>query len=146
MKTRGKLYAFIMVAVYVAATVLSSVSLLLCDEHHHHHYHAEETSCACHSTQCNHGGATLSSDCCDHHHPILGDNHTDYIASSHRSDDARASQALALMLAPAVAGILAGEIAMPEADPLGAIYGDKVVPLKAAEASTAALRAPPVLA
>lgn len=135
-----------MVAVYVAATVLSSVSLLLCDEHHHHHYHAEETSCACHSTQCNHGGATLSSDCCDHHHPILGDNHTDYIASSHRSDDARASQALALMLAPAVAGILAGEIAMPEADPLVTTHGDKAVPLKAAEASTAALRAPPVLA
>ena len=144
MRTRGKLYAFIMVAIYVTATVLSSVSLLMCDEHHHHH-HAEHSSCACHSAQCCYGGATLNNDCCDHHHPILGDNHTDYIASSYRSDDARASQALALMLAPVVATILAGEIAMPEDDSL-VIYGYEAVPLRAVEASTAALRAPPVLA
>lgn len=145
MRTRSKIYAFIMVAVYVAATVLSSVSLLLCDEHHHHH-HAEHASCDCHSAQCGHNVATLSSDCCDHHHPILGDNHTDYIASSHRSDDARASQALALMLAPVVIGIVADEVATLEAYPLVTTHGDKAVPLKAAEASTTALRAPPVLA
>jgi hypothetical protein len=92
MALRRKIYAFLLAAVYTAATLLSSLSLLTCDHHHHHHH-------SCKSECCAHIGVTIAKDCCDHHHPILGDNHTDFIESR---NDSRTASALALMLAPVV--------------------------------------------
>lgn len=143
MKTRVKIYAFVMVAIYVVATTLSSASLLLCDHHSHHAHHAHhvehhDSSCSCH-------GVTLADDCCNHHHPVLGDNHTDYIAAAQRSDS-RAAQAVVLMLAPAVVPNLAGELCAPETLPVAIRYGDESEPPRAALLSCATLRAPPALA
>lgn len=87
-----RIYAFVLVAIYTVATVLSSVSLLICDHHHHHHH-------SCKSECCAHIGVTIAKDCCDHHHPILGDNHTDFIESR---NDSRTASALSLLLAPVV--------------------------------------------
>ncbi|MBO7282466.1 MAG: hypothetical protein J6U73_03565 [Alistipes sp.] len=92
MAQRRKIYAFLMVAVYTVATLLSSLSLLTCDHHHHHHH-------SCKSECCAHIGVTIAKDCCDHHHPILGDNHTDFIKSR---TDSRTAAALSLLVAPIV--------------------------------------------
>ena len=92
MAQRRKIYAFLMVAVYTVATLLSSLSLLTCDHHHHHHH-------SCKSECCAHIGVTIAKDCCDHHHPILGDNHTDFIESR---TDSRTAVALSLLVAPMV--------------------------------------------
>lgn len=92
MAQRRKIYAFIMVAVYTAATLLSSLSLLTCDHHHHHHH-------SCKSECCAHVSVTIAKDCCDHHHPILGDNHTDFIESR---TDSRTAAAFSLLIAPAI--------------------------------------------
>ena len=92
MAQRRKIYAFLMVAVYTVATFLSSLSLLTCDHHHHHHH-------SCKSECCAHIGVTIAKDCCDHHHPILGDNHTDFIESR---TDSRTAAALSLLVAPIV--------------------------------------------
>ena len=92
MAQRRKIYAFLMVAVYTVATFLSSLSLLTCDHHHHHHH-------SCKSECCAHIGVTIAQDCCDHHHPILGDNHTDFIESR---TDSRTAAALSLLVAPIV--------------------------------------------
>lgn len=93
MAQRRKIYAFLMVAVYTVATLLSSLSLLTCDHHHHHHHHSCKSEC------CAHIGVTIAKDCCDHHHPILGDNHTDFIESR---TDSRTAAALSLLVAPIV--------------------------------------------
>ena len=92
MAQRRKIYALLMVAVYTVATFLSSLSLLTCDHHHHHHH-------SCKSECCAHIGVTIAKDCCDHHHPILGDNHTDFIESR---TDSRTAAALSLLVAPIV--------------------------------------------
>ena len=92
MAQRRKIYAFLMVAVYTVASLLSSLSLLTCDHHHHHHH-------SCKSECCSHIGVTIAKDCCDHHHPILGDNHTDFIESR---TDSRTAAALSLLVAPIV--------------------------------------------
>lgn len=92
MAQRRKIYTFLMVAVYTVATLLSSLSLLTCDHHHHHHH-------SCKSECCAHIGVTIAKDCCDHHHPILGDNHTDFIESR---TDSRTASALSLLVAPIV--------------------------------------------
>lgn len=95
-------YAFVMVAIYVVATVLSSVSLLVCDHHHHHHH-------SCKSECCAHLGVTIAKDCCDHHHPILGDNHTDFIESR---NDSRTVAALSLLFAPVVVTSVSAELSI----------------------------------
>lgn len=100
MSLRRKIYAFVMVAVYTVATLLSSLSLLTCDHHHHHHH-------SCKSECCSHVGVTIAKECCDHHHPILGDNHTDFIESR---NDSRTASALALMLAPIITTSIGEEL------------------------------------
>lgn len=140
MARRRALYSFVMVTIYVVATMLSSLSLLLC-EHHHPHHHAE-----CHHEGCNcENEVTIGPDCCDHHHPILGDNHTDYIDSSHRSDS-RASHAVALMLLPMVVDNISGEQALDiYASTLQRSDLDFALP-DVAYLSSVGLRAPPTLA
>lgn len=97
-----KVYAFVLVAIYAVATILSSVSLLVCDHHHHHHH-------SCKSECCAHLGLSIAKDCCDHHHPILGDNHTDFIESR---NDSRTAAALSLLFAPAVTTSLGEELSL----------------------------------
>lgn len=143
MKLRERIYAFMMVAIYVVATTLSSASLLLCDHHSHHSHHTHHVEHHDHSCSCH--GVTISDDCCNHHHPILGDNHTDYIAAAQRSDS-RAAQAVVLLLSPAVVPNLVGEIYAPDTEPVAIRYGDEQEPLRAALVSCATLRAPPALA
>lgn len=95
-------YAFVLVAIYAVATILSSVSLLVCDHHHHHHH-------SCKSKCCAHLGVTIAKDCCDHHHPILGDNHTDFIESR---NDSRTAAALSLLFAPVVVTSVSAELSI----------------------------------
>ena len=102
MAQRRKIYAFLMVAVYTVATLLSSLSLLACDHHHHHHR-------SCKSECCAHVGTTIAKDCCDHHHPILGDNHTDFIESR---SDSRTASALSLLTAPAIIASVGEELSL----------------------------------
>ena len=125
--------------VYIIATVLSSASLLLCDHHHAPSYHTEHHACACGCED-----VTLTADCCNHHHPILGDNHTDYIDSSQRNDS-RTSLASLLMLAPVVMPSVE-EISCPESTLRTMYYGGDDEPLMAAFISCRSLRAPPALA
>ena len=104
MAQRRKIYAFVMVAVYTVATLLSSLSLLTCDHHHHHHHHKCKSECCC-----VHTGTTIAKECCDHHHPILGDNHTDFIESR---NDSRTAAALSLLVAPMVVPSLGEELSL----------------------------------
>lgn len=97
-----RVYAFLMVAIYTVATILSSVSLLVCDHHHHHHH-------SCKSECCAHLGVTIAKDCCDHHHPILGDNHTDFIESR---NDSRTVAALSLLFSPVVITSIGDELSL----------------------------------
>ena len=99
---RRKIYAFVMVAVYTVATLLSSLSLLTCD-HHHHRHHSCKSECYAHV------GVTIAKDCCDHHHPILGDNHTDFIESR---SDSRIASALSLLIAPIVTTTVDQELSL----------------------------------
>lgn len=101
MAQRRKIYAFVMVAVYTVATLLSSLSILTCNHHHHHHHHH-----SCKSECCAHAGVTIAKDCCDHHHPILGENHTDFIESR---NDSRIASALSVLFAPMVVTSIAQE-------------------------------------
>ena len=142
MARRRVLYSFLMVTIYVVASMLSSLSLIFCDHHHpHHHHHVE-----CHAEGCSCGSeVTLSADCCDHHHPILGDNHTDYIDSSHRSDS-RASHALALLLLPMVVDNISQELDSSLDDTNLEYRSISFALIDVAYISSQGLRAPPCLA
>ena len=106
MAQRRTIYAFLMVAVYTVATLLSSVSILACE--HHHHLHHEQHHC-CKSECCAHSSTTIANDCCNHHHPILGDNHTDFIVSR---NDTRSALALSLLFSPALVTSLSEELSI----------------------------------
>lgn len=141
MARRRGIYAFLLVVIYIAATSLSSISLLLCEHHHHHHHHATE----CHKEGCTCHGQLFKIGCCDHQHPILGENHTDYIDSSHRSAS-RTLQALPLMLAHVVVATLDGEQSLYqytlfEREPVAQIGS-----IRPPHTLVAGLRAPPYLA
>ena len=103
MAQRRKIYAFLMVAIYTAATLLSSLSILTCDHHHHDHHTCKSECC------CAHTGTTIAKECCDHHHPILGDNHTDFIESR---SDSRIAAALSSLFAPVVVTSVSEELSL----------------------------------
>ena len=131
-----------MVAIYIAASALSSLSLLVCDHHHpfhqHHHEHHHDASCSC-------SGDTLIGDCCNHVHPVLGENHTDYITSTKRGDT-RLAEECNIVVDYALLASVISELPYIE-QPLVAIgYGDEQKPLQAAFLSAESLRAPPYFA
>ena len=146
MKLRRATYAFVLMAIYLMATVSSSASILLCS-HHHHHHHAEEHGALHeeHSATCSCEGLSFEAECCDHHHALLGENHTDYIASSLRYDSRSAERDL-LVLQPAVISVVVSGLL--EITPVDIIppLGDEFWPLVAAFISRESLRAPPALA
>ena len=132
-----RVYASVLVAIYVVATALSSLSLLLCDHHHHHpHYHY----CDKHHTE-----HSIGKDCCDHHHPILGDNHTDYIDSSHRNGS-RSALAASLLFAPAVMSTTMEELSHNLIALRSVEWAERISSPLEAHCLPSGLRAPPVLA
>lgn len=88
---------------------------------------------------------TFEGDCCNHHHHLLGENHTDYIASTQRFDS-RAGQSLMLMLMPAVLSTVVGGLDDVPTVNISSYAGDEHRPLVAAFISHESLRAPPALA
>lgn len=144
MRSRKIIFATLLVAIYTVATLCSSLSVILCDHHHHHHDHtthhhhnsAQECCCDC---------LTFEGDCCNHHHHLLGENHTDYIASTQRFDS-RAGQSLILMLMPAVLSAVVGGLEDVPTLNISSYGGDEHRPLVAAFISHESLRAPPALA
>lgn len=138
---RRLIYAMILAVIYITANTMSSVSLLLCD-HHHIHQHSQ---CE-HSTKCSCGETVdLYEICCDHEHPTLGDNHTDFIISNLR-DGNRNTEAIQLTLIALAVGIVPNTLEpLTEADiPLG--FLDEATPLRVAYLSCETLRAPPAVA
>lgn len=145
MKRRNGIFAALLVAIYVVATVCSSLSVILCDHHHHHHH--DHTTHHHHNSaeECSCDGLTFEADCCSHHHHLLGENHTDYIASTQRFDS-RSSQSLMLLLMPAMTGITLDELCDVYVVSCSSYGGDEHRPLQAAFISHESLRAPPALA
>ena len=144
MRSRKIIFATLLVAIYTAATLCSSLSVILCDHHHHHHdhtthhHHNSAQECCC-------DGLTFEGDCCNHQHHLLGENHTDYIASTQRFDS-RSSQSLMLMLMPAVLSTVVGGLDDVPTVNISSYGGDEHRPLVAAFVSHESLRAPPALA
>lgn len=144
MRSRKIIFATLLVAIYTAATLCSSLSVILCDHHHHHHdhtthhHHNSAQECCC-------DGLTFEGDCCNHQHHLLGENHTDYIASTQRFDS-RAGQSLILMLMPAVLSTVVGGLDDVPTLNISSYGGDEHRPLVAAFISHESLRAPPALA
>ena len=128
----------LLVAIYSIATISSSVAILFC-EHPHHHEHTH------HSTECQCDGITLVADCCDHHHTLLGENHTDYIANEQRHDS-RSAQLFALLLQPHVTTLAIESLQEPTTSVEEHLFGDECEPLRAALLKHTSLRAPPVVA
>lgn len=145
MRVRNTIFATLLAAIYAIATIGSSLSVILCD-HHHHHHHDHTTHHHHHSgEECCCDGLSFEGICCNHQHHLLGENHTDYIASTQRFDS-RSSQSLLLMLMPVV--LSSFDEKFPEALPedVSPRYGDEYRPLEAAFISHESLRAPPALA
>ena len=139
---RRRVYAMMLVAIYIVASALSSFSLLLCDDHHSHANHKHEhhdVTCVCH-------GMSYETDCCNHTHPVLGENHTDYIASSQRSDSRLSTDESNILAAYALLAAVVEVVTIPQSPTATIDHGDEVVPLSAAFIQREALRGPPALA
>lgn len=138
MQRMRKTYAMLLVAIYIAASAMSSISLLLCEHHHCNHTHSHhEPTCVCH-------GISFEEDCCNHIHPVLGDNHTEYIASSQRNESRIIDQSDVLSSYALLAATV--EVVTIDLEPTAIIdYGDKSAPPRVAYLSTKGLRAPPAL-
>ena len=131
--------ALLLVAIYTIATVSSSLVILLCEHPHHHHTEAH------HDHDCKCEGVMFVAECCDHHHTLLGENHTDYIANELRHDS-RSSQLFALLLQPHVAVLAIESLQEPTTSVEEHLFGDECEPLRAALSKHTSLRAPPVVA
>lgn len=151
------IYATILTAIYVAASLASSLDILTCDHPHHahiHHHTADHTHVDHHAHSCSHCHAELLfaeatecgeavSGCCDHDHTLLGENYTDFIVAKERDDSATAP--IVLVLAEALTSPSLTIAYVPECT-LHYDYGDETTPLEAAIIEHRSLRAPPQLA
>lgn len=70
--------------IYVTATAMSSLSVFACD-HDHLHHNATEQKHEHHCHCCAHNNSADEAFSCDHHHDLLGDTITEYIASGERN-------------------------------------------------------------
>lgn len=147
MKLRRGIFAFVLMAIYMIASVGSSASILLCSHHHHHHHHNEATVAehSHHDDACSCEGLSFEAECCDHHHALLGENHTDYIASSLRYDS-RVQERDVVIFAPLHIAATAVDLSVAESVDVARSLGDESWPLVAAIVSHESLRAPPVVA
>ena len=130
-------FAVLLVAIYSIATISSSAAILLCEHPHHHH--------ESHSHECECDGVRFVAECCDHHHSLLGENHTDYITTEQRHDS-RSANIFTLLLQPHVATIVSESLQTPLPSDEELRYGDECEPLRAALIEHTSLRAPPVVA
>ena len=146
MKRMRVIYAMILAVIYITATSMSSISILSCEHHHHHHAEANtKAKCHCLDCECDGEMVALGEECCDHHHRVLGDNHTDFFVNNERNA-LRTYIALTLLTVPAImadicCGVAPDNISLPPR-----LYGDERLPLMVAAVGTKALRAPPTLA
>lgn len=149
--SRAKMiYATILAAIYVAASAMSSLSVLWCDHPHHTHHEEEQTECCC----CHHDDvnlliahadtATYDAECCDHSHELLGDDNAQYVVDNER-DNSVCSLANLLLTSVAIVdttGAINTHLTATER-----LYrGDESLPLSAAFSRYDSLRAPPALA
>ena len=82
MRLLKMIYAMVLAVIYVTATAMSSLSVFACDHDHLHHTgQAHDHHCHC----CQHNDRVDEAFGCDHHHDLLGDTITEYIASGARS-------------------------------------------------------------
>lgn len=138
MRLKQRIYAMLLVVVYMTSTLLSSLSMLSCDHNHHHdHIHHHHTSCSCR-------GLTIAEECCNHSHGVADDTHTQYIVSELRSDS-RTAQLITLLLTPAIVPVMSGEFSPVQCSILECDFGDIFAPLRAAFIPRETLRAPPAL-
>ena len=128
----------LLVAIYAIATISSSAAILLCEHPHHHHSESHDHECEC-------DGVRFVAECCDHHHSLLGENHTDYITTEQRHDS-RSANIFTLLLQPHVATIVSESLQAPLPSDEELRYGDDCEPLRAALIEHTSLRAPPVVA
>lgn len=138
MKLRQRIYAMLMVVIYITATLLSSLSILTCNHQHHSH------EVCTHQESCDCGALSFNHVCCDHHHPVLGDNYTTYLSGQQRGDSRMLTGLF--MLLPAVLPVACGELSPVEGEVLCQCYDIGTQPLPPEFISCEALRAPPVLA
>ena len=131
-------FAMLLVAIYSIATISSSAAILLCEHPHHHHSESHDHECEC-------DGVRFVAECCDHHHSLLGENHTDYITTEQRHDS-RSANIFTLLLQPHVATIVSESLQAPLPSDEELRYGDECEPLRAALIEHTSLRAPPVVA
>lgn len=151
MGARKMIYSTILAVIYIAASLLSPLSVLTCTHPHHTHHSAEQGQCSCgahhdhnhdHAIDC----STLSfeAQCCDHDHELLGDKHVQIVPNNERYSNAQNIQHL----------LFASFAILCEAECFSsALYatefmygGDEQLPLQAAFIRYDSLRAPPVLA
>ena len=141
------IYATILAAIYVAATLLSSLDVLICDHPHHTHHVSESVECSCHEhhhVATAHAKQSISAECCDHEHELLSDNHTQYIVSNERSNSALGISYL-LLTSVAIVADVEGYSSMLSATEVE-YRGDESLPLRAAFSRYDSLRAPPSFA
>lgn len=146
MKHRKVIYAVMLAAIYVAATLLSSLSVLTCSHPHHDHTTEYHQHCFCGEAHVD--GVlhieTIGGDCCDHSHALLGEHYTQIIVEKQRGEDA-----IPLLYALDIPAIIIAESdAINEIIPITEeLYrGDEHMPLQAAFSRCNSLRAPPSLA
>lgn len=149
MKKLRMIYATILVVIYVAASLFSSLAVLTCDHPHHTHINVEVACCDCaeshhhnhHDPHCN--MLALDKECCDHEHDLLGENYTEYIAEKQRGDDS-----MPLLYAFDTPAIVAECVIQNPYIPVREepYRGDEQLPLQAAFSRYDSLRAPPTLA
>ena len=147
MRLRRGIFAFLLMAIYMVASVGSFASILLCTHHHHHHHHNQEQSAehSHHDDVCSCQGLSFEAECCDHHHVLPGENHTDYIASSQRSDS-RNYERDVVIFAPLLIVLSDNELLPIRSVDVEERAVDESWPLVAAYLSHESLRAPPQLA
>jgi hypothetical protein len=140
------IYATILAAIYVAASLLSPLSVLCCDHPHHTHHASESVECSCggHHSVVSLDSPAFSEECCDHDHVLLSDIQIQITSDNER--DSSASHILYTLLASVAIVDDAGvdNISLLAAEEI--YRGDEALPLRAAFSRYDSLRAPPVLA
>ena len=141
------IYATILAAIYVAASLMSSLSVLCCDHPHHTHHVTESVECSCgnhHSVVSSDDIHAFNEECCDHEHVLLSDIHTQIIPDNER-DSSALNISNILLASVAIIDITGNDNTLLLATEEFS-RGDEALPLRAAFSRYDSLRAPPVVA
>lgn len=149
MGARKMIYSTILAVIYIAASLLSPLSVLTCTHPHHTHHSAEQGQCSCgahhdHNHEIDCSTLSFEAQCCDHDHELLGDKHVQIVPNNERYSNAQNIQHL---LFASFAILCEAECFSSVLYATEVIYGgDEQLPLRAAFIRYDSLRAPPVLA